>query len=75
MHKKTSLTEAIIKRLSEISSDEEAFNEAAPPYQEALPKSGYSHTLKIHPTKTVFTRINHQKEKVAEEQNMVQPTS
>ena len=38
MHKKTSLTEAIIKRLSEISSDEEAFNEAAPPYQEALPK-------------------------------------
>lgn len=75
MHKNTSLTEAINKRLCEISSDEEALNEAAPPYQEASRKRGYSHTLKIHPTKTVFTRINHQKEKVAEEQNMVQPTS
>lgn len=30
------IPEAINKRLSEISSDEEAFKEAAPPYQEAL---------------------------------------
>jgi len=43
------IPEKINKRLSEISSDEEAFNEAAPPYQEALRKSGYSHTLKFTP--------------------------
>ena len=43
------IPEAINKRLSEISSDEEAFNETAPPYQEALRKSGYSHTLKFTP--------------------------
>ena len=40
---------AINKRLSEISSDEKAFNEAAPPYQEALRKSGYLHTIKFTP--------------------------
>ena len=43
------IPEAINKRLSEISSDEEAFKEAAPPYQEALQKSGYSHTLRFTP--------------------------
>lgn len=43
------IPEAINKRLSEISSDENAFNEAAPPYQEALRKSGYAHTLKFNP--------------------------
>ena len=43
------IPEAINKRLSEISSDEEAFKEAAPPYQEALQKSGYSYTLKFTP--------------------------
>ena len=43
------IPEAINKRLSEISSDEEAFNEAAPPYQEALQKSGYLYTLKFTP--------------------------
>ena len=43
------IPEAINKRLSEISSDEAAFNEAIPPYQEALRKSGYSYTLKFTP--------------------------
>lgn len=43
------IPEAINKRLSEISSDEEAFKEAAPPYQEALQKSGNSCTLKFTP--------------------------
>ena len=43
------IPKAINKRLSEISSDEEAFKEAAPPYQEALQKSGYSYTLKFTP--------------------------
>ena len=63
--------ETINKRLSEISSDEEAFNEAAPPYQEALCKSGYSHTLKFTPP---HSPVNLQKEKKAEEHNMVQST-
>ena len=44
------IPEAINKRLSEISSDEDAFNEAAPPYQEALRKSGYAYSLKFNPT-------------------------
>ena len=39
---KKNIPGAISKRLSEISSDEEAFKEAAPPYQEALQKCGYS---------------------------------
>ena len=43
------IPEAINKRLSEISSDEDAFNEAAPPYQEALRTSGYAYNLKFKP--------------------------
>ena len=43
------IPEAINKRLSEISSDEDAFNEAAPPYQEALCKSGYAYHLRFNP--------------------------
>ena len=43
------IPEAINKRLSEISRDEDAFNEAAPHYQEALRKSGYAYTLKFKP--------------------------
>ena len=37
---------AINKRLVELSSNEEAFENAKPPYQEALRKSGYQHELK-----------------------------
>ena len=43
------IPKAINKILSEISSDEEAFKEAVPPYQGALQKSGYSYTLKFTP--------------------------
>ena len=45
------IPEAINKRLSEISSDADTFKEAAPPYQQALQKSGYSYTLKFTPQK------------------------
>lgn len=38
---------AVNKRLSEISSNEDIFNEAAPIYQKALKDSGYNHTLKF----------------------------
>ena len=37
------------KRLSSISSNEQVFNLASPPYQEALNKSGYNFTLKFDP--------------------------
>ena len=43
------IPEAINKRLSEISSDEDPFNEAAPLYQEALRMSGYAYNLKFNP--------------------------
>merc|ERR1712177_202308 len=36
---------AVNKRLCKISSNERVFKEAAPEYQEALNKSGYTHTL------------------------------
>ena len=41
---------AINKRLSKISSTREAFERAAPEYQEALNKSGYGHQLRYQPT-------------------------
>ena len=44
------IPETINRGLSSISSDEEVFNEAAPPYQEALRlKSGYTHKLQFKP--------------------------
>ena len=43
------IPEGINKRLSEIPSDEDAFNEAAPLCQEALCKSGYAYKLKFNP--------------------------
>ncbi|KAL9960709.1 hypothetical protein ACROYT_G034196 [Oculina patagonica] len=44
------IPESVNRRLSEISSDEDAFTEAATPYQEALNKSGYNYTLEFKPT-------------------------
>lgn len=41
---------SINKRLSEISSDQEMFNKAAPTYQTALRQSGYTYQLKFEPT-------------------------
>ena len=38
------------KRLSSISSSEEIFNAAAPPYQKAIDKSGYDYKLQYEPT-------------------------
>ena len=43
------IPESINKRLSNISSNEETFNESAQPYQEALRKSGYDYNLKFTP--------------------------
>jgi len=43
------IPESVNKRLSSISSNEIIFNEAAPPYQDALGKSGYSYILNYKP--------------------------
>ena len=47
---------AINKRLSEISSDKESFDKAAPTYQQALDKSGYKHQLRFDATSKDQTR-------------------
>jgi hypothetical protein len=44
-----SIPEAINKRLSTISSNKDNFDAAAPPYQEALQRSGYDHNLTFNP--------------------------
>ena len=43
------IPKGVNKRLSTISSNEEVFNNAAPPYQEALNKSGFNYKLKFDP--------------------------
>ena len=43
------IPEAINRRLSNISSDSEAFESATPPYQEALKQSGYDYRLNFKP--------------------------
>ena len=43
------IPESINRRLSSISSNKAVFDEAAPPYQEALRKSGYEHKLEYKP--------------------------
>ncbi|KAK3745373.1 hypothetical protein QZH41_001401 [Actinostola sp. cb2023] len=43
------IPESVNQRLSDISSDETAFNKAKPPYQAALDTSGYEHKLKFLP--------------------------
>ena len=44
---------ALYKRLSPLSSNEEIFNSAAPPYQEALYKAGHKHKFKYNPMATL----------------------
>ncbi len=43
---------AIEKRISDLSANEQIFNDAKGHYQEALKKSGYKHQLKYNPTTT-----------------------
>ena len=43
------IPESVNRRLSEISSDEVVFNEAATPYQDALHKSEYTYKLEFKP--------------------------
>ena len=43
------IPKSVNQRLSSISSSEEVFNAAIPPYQQALNESGYDHVLKFCP--------------------------
>ena len=54
---------AVNKRLSEISSNEDIFNEAAPIYQKALKDSGYNHTLKFSKELHKKSKTNRQRKK------------
>ena len=51
----------INKRVSNISSGKEIFNEAIPPYQKALEKSGYDFKLTFNPEQTTRKKKNRKK--------------
>jgi len=57
------IPESINKRLSNISSNENIFNDATPVYQEALNNSGYDYNLKFNPQNTPDKNINTNKRK------------
>ena len=50
------IPKSVNRRLSKISSNEQVFKDSIPPFQEALEKSGYSHTLK-------YEKINNKNKK------------
>ena len=49
---------AVEKRISNLSSSEEIFEQSKQHYQDALVKSGYKHVLKYNPTTTTTSRRN-----------------
>ena len=68
------IAEAVNKRLSENSSNEEIFEKAAPAYQEALNKSEYKHDLKYNQHKSnqpEDNNINKDKKKRSRKQNII----
>ena len=54
----------INRRLSRISANVDVFNSAAPPYQEALCKSGYQHVLKFEPPADYSTKKKNRRRNV-----------
>ena len=52
------------RRLSKISISKEVFDAAAPPYQEALRKSGYNHTLQFQSPDQLRTKKKNRKKNV-----------
>ena len=68
------IAEAVNKRLSENSSNEEIFEKAAPAYQEALNKSEYKHDLKYNQHKSnqpEDNNINKDKKKRSRKRNII----
>ena len=58
------IPEAVNRRLSRISANENVFKEAIPPYQNALNKSGYDHVLKYDPEKATNNQPKSRKRKI-----------
>ena len=58
---KRNIPEAINRRLSNLSSDEDQFKSVAPVYQEALEKSGYKFKLKYKPQKPKMKKNKNRK--------------
>ena len=58
------IPESINNRLSKISANEEVFNQAIPPFQEALQKSGYDFQLKFSPPAPNQQKKNCRKRKI-----------
>ena len=52
------------RRLSSISANKEVFDDASPPYQEALRKSGFDHVLEFEPPSTFQTKKKNRKRNV-----------
>ena len=59
-------------RLSMLSSSENIFKAAIPPYQEALEKAGYKYTLKYQ--KVDLEQVSRKRKKQKEKHSLVQPT-
>jgi hypothetical protein len=49
---------SINKQLTEISSDQDSFEQASPSYQQALDKSGYTHKLQFKHPLNIMTNKN-----------------
>jgi hypothetical protein len=58
------LPAGVNKRLSLISANEEVFNQAAKPYQEALSKSGYQHQLRFEPIPPEPSKKRHRRRNI-----------
>ena len=58
------IPEAVNRRLSRISANENVFKEAIPPYQNALNKSGYAYVLKDEPEKATNNQPKSRKRKI-----------
>ena len=56
------IPKTIEKRLSQLSSSEEIFNESAPFYEDKLQQSGYQQKLKYNPANTeIHNKRNHKR--------------
>lgn len=59
----SNIPKSINKRLSNISSSEEIFNQQKAPYQEAISNAGYKYHLKYEPTKIIKQPKNRQRKR------------
>ena len=58
------IPKSVNKRLSKISANEDVFNSAVPPYQEALVRSGYDFKLKYEPQAPSQKKSKNRKRKI-----------